>query len=80
MKCRCSTVLLLLLALVGCTKQVKYDYEAFRRSEPRSILVVPVANNTVEVLAGDLFLCTISEPLAERGYYVYPVNLVKETL
>jgi len=34
----------------------------------------------VEVLAGDLFLCTISQPLAERGYYVFPVNLVKETL
>ena len=80
MKSYHSTSLLLLLALVGCTKQVKYDYEAFRRSKPKSILVVPVANNTVEVLAGDLFLCTISQPLAERGYYVFPVNLVKETL
>jgi len=74
------TCLLLLLVLVGCAKQVKYDYEAFRKSDPKSILVVPVANNTVEVLAGDLFLCTISQPLAERGYYVFPVNLVKETL
>ena len=74
------TSLLLLLITTGCVKQVKYDYEAFRRSKPKSILVVPVANNTVEVLAGDLFLCTISQPLAERGYYVFPVNLVKETL
>ena len=70
----------MLLALTGCATQNKYDYEAFRRSNPKSILIVPVANNTVEVLAGDLFLCTVSQPLAERGYYVFPVNLVKETL
>lgn len=69
-----------LLTLIGCVSQEKYDYQAFRSSSPKSILVVPVVNNTVEVLAGDLFLCTIPQPLAERGYYVFPVNLVKETL
>lgn len=72
--------ILLLFILTGCTKKVKYDYEAFRECSPKSILVVPVANNTVEVIAGDLFLCTITQPLAERGYYVFPVNLVKEVL
>jgi hypothetical protein len=39
-----------------------------------------VINRTVEVDAPDYFLSTISRPLAERGYYVFPVNLVKRVM
>ena len=49
-------------------------------AKPRSILVVPVVNNSVDVTAGDYFLSTVPVPLAERGYYVFPVNLVKRLL
>jgi hypothetical protein len=34
----------------------------------------------VEVNAPDYFLTTIGKPLAERGYYVFPVHLVKRVL
>lgn len=57
-----------------------YDYSAFRSADPRSILIVPVVNNTVDVDASDYFLSAISQPVAERGYYVFPVNMVKRVM
>jgi hypothetical protein len=68
--------------LIGCNPPVSdpKDYTKFRAENPRSILVVPVINRTVDVTAPDYFLATISRPIAERGYYVLPVNLVKRVL
>ncbi len=43
---------------------------------PRSILVLPPTNDSVEVDAPSIFLSTVSKPLAERGYYVFPVDVV----
>jgi len=57
-----------------------YDYTAFRSADPRSILIVPVVNNSVDVDASDYFLSAISQPVAERGYYVFPVNMVKRVM
>ena len=67
---------------LGCTppKPVSNAFGKFRSEDPRSILVVPVVNRSVDVTAADCFLSTISRPVAERGYYVYPVYLVKRTL
>jgi hypothetical protein len=39
-----------------------------------------VTNKSVDVNAPDYFLATIATPLAERGYYVFPVNMVKSVL
>ncbi len=64
----------------GCKTVPTKDYTKFVAAQPRSILVVPVLNRTVSVNAPDYFLSTIPIPLAERGYYVFPVNLVKRTL
>ena len=74
-----------LLSLVtffaGCVgSPPRYDYTQFRTEGPRSILVVPVINKSVDVNAPDYFLATIATPLAERGYYVFPVNMVKSVL
>lgn len=72
------------LLLSGCATtapmQSGYDYSAFRAADPRSILIVPVVNNTVDVDAADYFLSAISQPVAERGYYVFPVNMVKRVM
>jgi hypothetical protein len=77
---RLATVALAAL-LSGCVPQVvKPDYGKFLAASPRSILVVPVVNNTVDVDAAAYFLSTIPVPVAERGYYVFPVNLVKRVL
>jgi hypothetical protein len=53
----------------------KNDLGAFYAHQPRSILVVPVVNDTTEISASPVFVPTITKPLAERGYYVFPVYL-----
>ena len=70
-----------LLLCLGCAAgPPKKDYTAFRAANPRSILVVPVVNNTTNVEAPGLFLSTLPIPVGERGYYVFPVNMVKRVL
>jgi len=74
---------LLATLLSGCATPRKpsgYDYSAFRAANPRSILIVPVVNNSLDVDASDYFLSAISQPIAERGYYVFPVNMVKRVM
>jgi hypothetical protein len=78
----CS-LLVVLAAIVaaGCASPPpKKDYSAFRAADPHSILIIPVVNNTMNVEAPSLFLSTLSIPVAERGYYVFPVNMVKGVL
>ncbi|WP_020410530.1 DUF799 domain-containing protein [Hahella ganghwensis] len=63
--------------MTGCAIQ-PYDYTALKEAKPRSILVIPPVNNTVEVNAPYTFLSTISAPLAEKGYYVFPVAVIDQ--
>ena len=67
--------LISLIALVGC-QSVPYDYSLLSERKPRSILVIPPMNDSVEVAAPYTFLSTISKPLAEKGYYVFPVAVI----
>lgn len=61
--------------LSGCAIRPKIDLDTFYAHRPRSIVVVPVVNESPEVSAPSVFISTISQPLAERGYYVFPVYL-----
>jgi len=74
-----SALLLLCAVLSSCARRA-YDYGAFYAHEPRSILVVPILNETVEVMAPNLLMTAVSTPLAERGYYVFPVHLTDALL
>ncbi len=72
-----SIVLMLGLLLVsGCAGTQVQDYTDFRTHPPRSILVLPPMNESVEVNAPYIYLSTISRPLAECGYYVFPVAVI----
>ena len=62
--------------MTGCATKAPYNYEALLESQPRSIVVIPPENNTVEVDAPYIYLSTISRPLAEKGYYVFPVAVI----
>ena len=76
-----QVVLAMFLFLGACVpKATPPKYNLFMEEDPRSILVVPVLNSSPEVGAADYFLATVTVPLAERGYYVFPVNLTKELL
>ena len=73
-------ILASLLLLTGClAPQQNIDYTAFRESKPRSILVLPPLNNSPDVRATYSVLSTVTQPLAEDGYYVFPVALVDQT-
>ncbi|MCZ4279154.1 DUF799 family lipoprotein [Kiloniella laminariae] len=79
---RFMVVPVLLLALGACqhTAQEPYDYSKLRADDPHSVLIVLPVNRSVEVEAPQYFLSTISRPVAEKGYYVFPVNLVKRVM
>jgi hypothetical protein len=67
--------------LCGCMNQPKQaDYSRYLNHMPTSIVVLPPLNESTRVEAPDLFLSTITQPLAERGYYVFPVAVVHQML
>jgi hypothetical protein len=68
------------LALAGCTTVKPYDYTNFRAHPPRSILVLPPLNESTEVEGTYGYLSTVTQPIAERGYYVYPVEVIDQFL
>ncbi|EFB72617.1 Putative lipoprotein NMB1124/NMB1162 precursor [Providencia rustigianii] len=65
--------------LAGCAQPTKVDYSAFKQSKPKSILVLLPQNSTPEVQASHGLLAQTTLPLAEAGYYVFPVAVVEET-
>lgn len=79
-KIQLFTAVLLTLILAGCVSSPPaMDYTAFKKSNPKSILVLPPVNHTTEVIAPYGVLANVTIPLAEAGYYVFPVALVDET-
>jgi hypothetical protein len=69
-----------ILLITGCQTVPPYDYSALIASNPKSILVIPPNNSSIEVNAPYIFLSTISKPLAEKGYYVFPVSVIDHFL
>jgi hypothetical protein len=72
--------LALLLALGGCATQQGYDYSSYRAHPPRSILVLPPLNESTAVEGTYGYLSTVTQPLAELGYYVFPVAVIDQYL
>lgn len=68
------------VALGGCQTIQPHDLTEFNKAPPRSILVVPAVNRSLDVDASNYVLTTLTVPLAELGYYVFPVNTVKVVL
>lgn len=66
--------------LGACAAPTPYDYTLLRAHAPRSLLVLPPLDNTLEVEATYAYLSTVTQPLAERGYYVFPVAVVDRML
>jgi hypothetical protein len=62
-----------LLALTGCVTNKPYDYTNFRAHPPRSIVVLPPINQSTDIRGTYSYLSTVTRPLAEMGYYVFPV-------
>ncbi len=71
--------IVLLFGLVGC-QTVPKDYTLFHDYQPRSVLVLPPLNESVDESATYGYLSTVSQPLGEMGYYVYPVAVIDQFL
>ena len=76
MTMRRTGLLLSAVLAAACNSVEPYDYTLFREHPPRSILVLPPLNNSLEVDASYSYLSTVTQPLAEQGYYVFPVAVV----
>ncbi len=68
-----------LLMLVACAAPPKLDQSAFKNSNPKSILVLPPVNLSPDIRGSLSFFSTLTLPLAEAGYYVFPVAMVDAT-
>ena len=64
----------LCLTVPGCA--TPYDYTNYRAHPPRSILVLPPLNESTAIEGTYSYLSTVTEPLAEMGYYVFPVAVL----
>ncbi|GLU35108.1 DUF799 domain-containing protein [Trinickia caryophylli] len=66
--------------LAACAAPAKHvDYTAFKKAQPRSILLLPPINETNDISAPYSVLSLMTQPVAEAGYYVVPVAVMDET-
>lgn len=68
----------MLLLLVSCA--TPYNYENFRAAKPRSILILPPMSNSTDVRATYSYLSTVTFPVAEKGFYVFPVAMIDQMM
>ncbi|MBI5774007.1 MAG: DUF799 family lipoprotein [Verrucomicrobia bacterium] len=70
----------LALMVAGCKTAPPPDYTNFRAHHPKSVLVLPPLNQSTAVEATYGYLSTVTLPLAEMGYYVFPVAVIDHFL
>jgi len=75
----CFSLMAVSMMLTGCVTK-PYNYTNFRAHPPRSILVLPPLNESTAVEGTYSYLSTATYPLAEMGYYVFPVAVVDHFL
>ena len=76
---RLACMVAALSALTGCATRTPPDLSAYRQSRPASLLVLPPVNDSTDLLGSPAVMAQAVAPLAELGYYVFPVNLVQES-
>jgi hypothetical protein len=70
-----------IVMLAACaTNPPPYDYANFRAHPPRSILVLPPLNESTDTRGTYGYLSTMTRPLAEMGYYVFPIIEVDQLM
>jgi hypothetical protein len=70
-------MVVMLVSLVSCvtTKHTKLtEYPEIYNEKPKTILFIPPVNHTTAANAKDLLRATIAPVLAEKGYYVLPIE------
>lgn len=67
------------MLLTSCATK-PYDYTNYHAHPPRSILVLPPLNESTDVRATYGYLSTVTAPIAEMGYYVFPVAVIDQVM
>jgi len=75
------TIVLICVALTSACVSMPpaHDYTAFRNADPHSILILPPLNKSTEVVAPYSVMSQLVTPIAESGFYVFPVAVVDQT-
>ncbi|RUO62220.1 DUF799 domain-containing protein [Pseudidiomarina insulisalsae] len=69
------------LIVSACASKPDTSYlEPLHQARLKSMLIVPVKNEVIDVQAPTSVLATLPFALAEKGYYTFPVNTVKTLL
>ncbi len=73
-------VIAAIIGLGGCVSMPDpYDYSAFKAADPKSVIILPPVNNTPEVIAPYSVMSQLVTPIAESGFYVFPVAVTEQT-
>ena len=67
------------LIFAGCASS-PYNYRNFQEHPPRSILVLPPVSESTDLRGTYGYLSTVSFPVAEKGYYVFPVAVIDQMM
>ena len=64
--------------LTGCATAPKNtrDLASYSAHMPKSILVMPPVNESPDTRASNSYWSTVTVPVAEAGYYVFPISVV----
>ena len=77
---RILSALVLITSLSACVSMLPaHDYTAFKAANPASVIILPPLNNTPEVIAPYSVMTQLATPIAESGFYVFPVAMVNQT-
>ena len=77
---RILSALVLITSLSACVSMPPaHDYTAFKAANPASVIIFPPLNNTPEVIAPYSVMTQLATPIAESGFYVFPVAMVNQT-
>lgn len=77
---RVLSALVLITSLSACVSMPPaHDYTAFKAANPASVIILPPLNNTPEVIAPYSVMTQLATPIAESGFYVFPVAMVNQT-
>lgn len=66
------------ILFTGCTSAPKNsrDLSNYTAKMPKSILVMPPVNESPDTRAANSYWSTVTVPVAEAGYYVFPITVV----
>lgn len=79
MKSSRLVIVLMVLLSTGCANLVSKEAafpEMYGDMRPKALVVVPAINNTTAADAPNYLNVTITQPLADAGYYVLPMQIV----